>query len=319
MVGRGATGEAADAFLGTQGDLWDTQWDMFLALCGAIAAQLLVGRWHDRLLEDHISTGGTPAGPVTLREITAANIDLVGEVRVVGEQRFHVASVGKTFWQAMRARRRVDARDLRGRGARGLRRAAACAASEIYLARPHRRLPLPGPRLRQARRSALVLEQARSLPGCDRVTLSHVPSNAARRAPATSASASATPAWSTTKARSRCGSISRNPAPPRTTYPVHPSRKTHETLRTPSRPGARLAARASRRRPRSRAARPRGGHVRGRLLLVHGAALRQAARRGGDDLRLHGRAARRIPRTRRSRRARPATPRSCRWCTTRRR
>jgi len=30
-----STGEAATAFLGTQGDIWDTQWDMFMALCGA--------------------------------------------------------------------------------------------------------------------------------------------------------------------------------------------------------------------------------------------------------------------------------------------
>lgn len=42
-----ATGSAAIAFLGTQGDVWDTQWDMFLALCGAIAAQLLLSRRHD--------------------------------------------------------------------------------------------------------------------------------------------------------------------------------------------------------------------------------------------------------------------------------
>lgn len=42
------TGSAAMAFLGTQGDVWDTQWDMFLALCGAIAAQLFLSRRHDR-------------------------------------------------------------------------------------------------------------------------------------------------------------------------------------------------------------------------------------------------------------------------------
>lgn len=41
-------GADADEFLATQGDVWDTQWDMFLALCGAFAAQLLLGRWHDR-------------------------------------------------------------------------------------------------------------------------------------------------------------------------------------------------------------------------------------------------------------------------------
>ena len=45
------TGEAADDFLGTQGDVWDTQWDMFLALLGAISAQLLLSRVHDRQLE----------------------------------------------------------------------------------------------------------------------------------------------------------------------------------------------------------------------------------------------------------------------------
>jgi putative membrane protein len=45
-----AGGDAAGAFLGTQGDVWDTQWDMFLAGCGAIAAQLLLERVHDRQL-----------------------------------------------------------------------------------------------------------------------------------------------------------------------------------------------------------------------------------------------------------------------------
>lgn len=43
-------GESAEAFLGTQGDVWDTQWDMFLALVGAVSAQLLLGRAHDRSL-----------------------------------------------------------------------------------------------------------------------------------------------------------------------------------------------------------------------------------------------------------------------------
>ena len=41
-------GEGADAFLGTQGDQWDTQWDMFLALVGAASALLLLSRLHDR-------------------------------------------------------------------------------------------------------------------------------------------------------------------------------------------------------------------------------------------------------------------------------
>lgn len=43
-----ASGSDATAFLATQGDIWDTQWDMFLALVGAISAQLLLWRAHDR-------------------------------------------------------------------------------------------------------------------------------------------------------------------------------------------------------------------------------------------------------------------------------
>lgn len=43
-------GGSADAYLATQGDIWDTQWDMFCALCGAIIAQLLLARLHDRQL-----------------------------------------------------------------------------------------------------------------------------------------------------------------------------------------------------------------------------------------------------------------------------
>jgi len=42
--------EAADAFLGTQGYVWDTQSDMFMALIGALAAQLTLGGLHDRQL-----------------------------------------------------------------------------------------------------------------------------------------------------------------------------------------------------------------------------------------------------------------------------
>lgn len=49
-----ATGDSATAFLATQGDVWDTHWDMFLALCGTIAAQLLLARRHDRSLEAEI-------------------------------------------------------------------------------------------------------------------------------------------------------------------------------------------------------------------------------------------------------------------------
>jgi putative membrane protein len=45
-----ATGSAADAFLGTQGDPWDTQEDMATAGVGALSALLLFSRWHDRLI-----------------------------------------------------------------------------------------------------------------------------------------------------------------------------------------------------------------------------------------------------------------------------
>lgn len=45
-----ASGSAADAFLGTQGDVWDTQWDMFFAFCGAIVALILLSRYHDKQL-----------------------------------------------------------------------------------------------------------------------------------------------------------------------------------------------------------------------------------------------------------------------------
>jgi putative membrane protein len=43
-------GHSADAFLATQGDVWDTQWDMFCCLIGALVATLLLTRPHDRAL-----------------------------------------------------------------------------------------------------------------------------------------------------------------------------------------------------------------------------------------------------------------------------
>lgn len=45
-----ASGEDAEAFLGTQGDEWDTQSDMALALLGALVSLLTLARWHDRQL-----------------------------------------------------------------------------------------------------------------------------------------------------------------------------------------------------------------------------------------------------------------------------
>jgi len=43
-----ALGQGADAFLGTQGDPWDTQWDMLMCLIGAALALILLSRPHDR-------------------------------------------------------------------------------------------------------------------------------------------------------------------------------------------------------------------------------------------------------------------------------
>jgi putative membrane protein len=45
-----AMGQGADEFLGTQGDQWDTQSDMFFALIGALTALAGLSRWHDRQL-----------------------------------------------------------------------------------------------------------------------------------------------------------------------------------------------------------------------------------------------------------------------------
>ena len=45
-----ATGSAAEAFLGTQGDVWDTQWDMFMALWGATISLVSMSNLHDKFL-----------------------------------------------------------------------------------------------------------------------------------------------------------------------------------------------------------------------------------------------------------------------------
>ncbi|MBM7084754.1 DUF2238 domain-containing protein [Micromonospora humidisoli] len=59
-----AGGAAADDFLGTQGDVWDTQWDMFLALVGAVTSLALLSRWHDRQLPAATPARPAPAVPV---------------------------------------------------------------------------------------------------------------------------------------------------------------------------------------------------------------------------------------------------------------
>lgn len=57
-----ASGDASTAFLGTQGDVWDTQWDMFLALVGATTAVLALPGVHDRQLA-HLPPGMPGAAP----------------------------------------------------------------------------------------------------------------------------------------------------------------------------------------------------------------------------------------------------------------
>ncbi len=54
---------AADAFLGTQGYIWDTQSDMAFALVGAVTALALLGQMHDRQIRSITSQGNKPASP----------------------------------------------------------------------------------------------------------------------------------------------------------------------------------------------------------------------------------------------------------------
>jgi len=54
-----ATGESAEAFLGTQGYLWDTQSDMMMALVGAAVSVLVFGKLHDKQLRDVAATSSS--------------------------------------------------------------------------------------------------------------------------------------------------------------------------------------------------------------------------------------------------------------------
>ncbi len=46
-----AIGQGADQFLGTQGDPWDTQSDMFFALIGAVTALLVLSPVHNQQIQ----------------------------------------------------------------------------------------------------------------------------------------------------------------------------------------------------------------------------------------------------------------------------
>ena len=128
--------------------------------------------WEDAAAEPAVGDA------VSLREVTAENIDLVGELRVEGEQRFHVASVAKSFWQ-MRVRDDIWMRAIyAGDAPVGFVAMQDRPGGESYIARllVDRRYQGRGFG-RQAIR--LIIDRARALPGCNRVTLSHVRSNAA--------------------------------------------------------------------------------------------------------------------------------------------
>ena len=60
------SGTGADAFLGTQGYIWDTQSDMAFALVGAIAALALLGHIHDRQVRNITSQSNGPASPAAI-------------------------------------------------------------------------------------------------------------------------------------------------------------------------------------------------------------------------------------------------------------
>ncbi|TXT31163.1 MAG: hypothetical protein FD131_1236 [Rhodocyclaceae bacterium] len=57
-----AMGQGADEFLGTQGDVWDTQSDMFMALIGSSTALAVLSGWHDRQVKRLISNLGKISG-----------------------------------------------------------------------------------------------------------------------------------------------------------------------------------------------------------------------------------------------------------------
>ena len=53
-------GQSAEAYLATQGDVWDTQWDMLCALLGAVTSQVLLGKQHDQELQLFVNARRAP-------------------------------------------------------------------------------------------------------------------------------------------------------------------------------------------------------------------------------------------------------------------
>ncbi|HEX7768146.1 MAG TPA: DUF2238 domain-containing protein, partial [Nitrospira sp.] len=66
--------QSATTFLATQGDEWDTQWDMTMALIGAITAQLTLAPLHDRQLHTQADTAGSSSVPPPSRKPVIACI-----------------------------------------------------------------------------------------------------------------------------------------------------------------------------------------------------------------------------------------------------
>ena len=312
-------GEAAEAFLGTQGDVWDTQWDMFLALCGAIAAQLALARWHDRQLGIVRDAPGT----VTLREVTEDNIDRVArpargraaEVRhrerrqdVLAGERKHPTCLG--------------ARDLRGRGARGAAGARRALARRAARARTSCSracsidAALPGPRLRargDAPGARLTRARARA---AERIKLSHMPSN--KRVGRYYGEFG----FRHTGVADEDGELEmvlELASPGGVERPMKTLPRKRIAMKRLLVLAAAAGAPAFAQAPQG-PARPGGRHLRRRLLLVHGAALRQAPRRQSPRSRATWAGKHAEPHLRGGDLGHaPATSRWCRWSTTRRR
>ena len=138
--------------------------------------------WPPDATQGFTVAGDAPA--VTLRTIDEGNIDLVADLRVAESQKYHVASVGKTFWQAAKRAdvwvRAIYAGDepvglvaLRDAGPDG-----GQGSYDIYFARLLVDQRYQGRGFgRQAIR--LALAHARTRPGCAGITISHMPDNGA--------------------------------------------------------------------------------------------------------------------------------------------
>ena len=114
--------------------------------------------------------------PVTLRAVEEGNIDLVAEIRVAPTQIYHVASVGKTLWQAGRRDDMWVRAIYAGEKPVGLVALVDKGRDEIYLARVIVDAVWQGRGL-GTRAVELAIEHARARAGCRSMRLSYAPSN----------------------------------------------------------------------------------------------------------------------------------------------